>query len=152
MFVTVGKVVELVMDRESKVFSFKTVRVVRDFEERYGLTYSAWNGYYNGRLELFLTDDMELLGTIIYEDTYMYEEVKAKEELVGKFGKSKWDPNADTKPSQINKIYFNGGILFYEDSNIYVLRIDKINHVFKPLYKINFNVNPAQLSLNSVVS
>ena len=91
---TVGKIVELMMDKKTRNFTLELRETIEDFVARYNRTASSHNtyDYYSyGSLKFFLTDKMELLFINTSDKVLMYDDIKCQDEVDKKFGKSEYD-------------------------------------------------------------
>lgn len=148
---TVGKVLELVMDKDTKEFRLETKHRIEDFKERYNQSHSDFNTYsYYGTSTYFLTDKMEILCLNKTDNYVMYEEIKVQDELKEKFGKNEYDKEKFNTLNDINVEMKNGGFTFYTQEEVHFLRIDSEHRTVMPLIKVNFKINKGQMTINKV--
>ena len=149
--ITVGKVVELMMDSDTQKFSLEVRCSIEDFKERYGTDYIAFNTYsYYSQTEYFLTDNKEMIVVDKSKNYVMFEDIKVEEELKDKFGKSEYDKSTFKTLNEVSVVKKNGGVVFYTQEEWYFLGFDSKAKTVLPLKKINFKINKGQITISNV--
>jgi hypothetical protein len=149
---TVGKVVELVMNKRDKTFSLLERRTIEDFKERYDKEASSVNTYdYSyGATSYFITDKMEFMYMDKGAEKIMYEDINFFSEIKDKFGMQEYDPKAFKTLNDINVVPKNGGYAFYSQEEVWFVKFDAENKKVMPLQMANFHINKGQMSINKV--
>jgi len=145
------KIKEIMMDKTSKKFTLEDRRQITDCLQRYDKSASEINQYtYYGGITLFLTDKMEVFALDKSTNLLMYEEVKCYNEVEKKFGKDEYDKEKDVDLNNINIVMKNGGFAFYNQEEVFFLRVNSDLGTVLPLVKINFKINKGQMTIDKV--
>lgn len=99
-------------------------------------------------LVLFLTDQMDILAYSSSENILMY----ANNQLLND-GKVNFDEETEEiwiKTNNMTVILKNGGFAFYDKKDVYFLGINSEEGTTRPLIKVNFDIDPNQMSIDRV--
>jgi hypothetical protein len=150
--VTVGKVVELVMDKETLEFKLELRREIRDFYERYKKRASDVNqySYYGSIVEFFVSDKMEIMALNKNENFLMYEDIHCYAQIENKFGMRDYEPEKYKDLNDITIIMKNGGFAIHTEEEAYFLRVNSEIGSVLPVIKINFKINKSQMTIHRI--
>lgn len=150
---TVGRIVELMMDRDTNEFSIEHRVTISDFFQRYSRDHHSFNSIYFYDFKnssFFLTDNMELLYVNPTDNIVMYDDIKCQNEVENKLGKHEEDKQKFKTIKDFRIVLKNGGFIFYSEQEIYFLGINSETKTVKPLIKIDFELKKEQLSVWTV--
>lgn len=144
-------IVELTLNPDTKKFELITRRTIENFEQIYNKKQSDINTFsYYGGIELFLTDNKELMYIDKNEDKLFYEDISCKEFIDQKFGKSEYNPEEYKKLVDMTVVPKNGGFAIHDSESCYFLAIDSELKRVLPLTKINFKINKGQMTIEKI--
>jgi hypothetical protein len=150
---SIGKVMELVMDSKTKVFTLELRREIKDFTERYKKTCQDFNTYqYYGGSKMFLSDKMEIFYTDNTKNIMMYEDIDCFKEIEGKFGMKQYETDKPKDLNDLTLVMKNGGFAISTGEEVYFLRVNSDLGTIMQLKRINFKISTGELLIEKICS